>query len=62
MTNGKTGPREKHSIARVINSSAISYNSTLEPFYGVNGELVAGFPGTLGIAKGLLRECCDLSL
>ena len=62
MTNSKTGPREKCSIARVINSSAISYNSTLEPLYDVNGELVASFPGMLGIAKGLLRECCDLSL
>ncbi|PUU74350.1 hypothetical protein B9Z19DRAFT_1068274 [Tuber borchii] len=52
---GEICRQEKHSIARVLNSSAIRYSSTLRPFYGGNGELVPGFPKTLGAAKRLLR-------
>ncbi|PUU74351.1 hypothetical protein B9Z19DRAFT_1056355 [Tuber borchii] len=44
---------EKNRIARLINSRAKRDNTVLEPFYGFNGQLVLGFPRTLGDTKRL---------
>ncbi|PUU74005.1 hypothetical protein B9Z19DRAFT_1001968 [Tuber borchii] len=45
--------QERHSIARVVNSTATRHPITLDPFYGVDGELAPGFPVTLGDARRL---------
>ena len=53
VINSVTALREKNNIARVINSGASRNSTALEPFYGVNGELVPDFPETFGDAKAL---------
>ncbi|PUU77484.1 hypothetical protein B9Z19DRAFT_1128222 [Tuber borchii] len=45
--------QEKNRIARLINRRANRDSTVLEPLYGINGQLVPGFPRTLGDAKRL---------
>ena len=57
MTDSATGSRETNSIARLMNRGANRNNTVLEPFYGIDGQLVPGFPRTLGAAKRLNGRC-----
>ncbi|KAG0642708.1 hypothetical protein HOY80DRAFT_1134312 [Tuber brumale] len=54
--------QDKNSIARVIDNSASFDGTPLEPFYGVNGQLVPNSPATLGHAKRLRSDRVDALL
>ncbi|KAG0642709.1 hypothetical protein HOY80DRAFT_900630 [Tuber brumale] len=54
--------QDKSFIARVINNTANLDDAPLEPFYGVNGQLVPHFPATLGHAKRLRSDRVDALL
>ncbi|KAG0638777.1 hypothetical protein HOY80DRAFT_966284 [Tuber brumale] len=54
--------QDKNSIARVINNTANLDDALLEPFCGVNGQLVPHFPATLGHAKRLRSDRVDALL
>ncbi|KAG0132088.1 hypothetical protein HOY82DRAFT_518314 [Tuber indicum] len=54
--------QDKNSIARVINNNARLDDTPLEPFYGINGQLVPHFPPTLGHAKRLRSDRVDALL
>ena len=56
MTNSATGLRESNNISRQINSSGDPNSTALEPFYGVDGQLVPGFPATFGEARALVGK------
>ncbi|KAG0643290.1 hypothetical protein HOY80DRAFT_1095112 [Tuber brumale] len=44
---------ERNGIARIINNSIAGGNTPLEPFYGLNGQLIPDFPETARQAMGL---------
>ncbi|PUU78623.1 hypothetical protein B9Z19DRAFT_1064883 [Tuber borchii] len=52
-------PRERNSIARLFNRGANRDNTVLKSLYGVNGQLIPGFPRTLGHAKRLNSEALN---
>ncbi|KAG0643286.1 hypothetical protein HOY80DRAFT_1095097 [Tuber brumale] len=44
---------ERNGIARIINNSIAGGNTPLEPFYGLNGQLIPDFPKTARQAMSL---------
>ncbi|PWW79644.1 hypothetical protein C7212DRAFT_275954 [Tuber magnatum] len=50
---------ERNAIARTRNQSAIRGNTPLEPFYGLDGQLIPGFPATVAVARGLKANRLD---
>lgn len=60
VTNSVSGPSQRKSIARVINNGANRNGAVLEPFYGLGGQSVPGFPRTLGDPKRLNGKCPSL--
>jgi len=53
VTNSTTGPRKRNHLGQRINKCVNRDSTSLGQFFGVNGQLVSGFPRTLGDAKKL---------
>src|SRR5437899_2532719 len=60
VTDSVTGLSDRNSVARAINNGADRDGSPLEPFYGVDGQLIPHFPATLGDTKRLSGKCLNL--
>ncbi|RPA90476.1 hypothetical protein L873DRAFT_1848804 [Choiromyces venosus 120613-1] len=54
--------QDKNSVARAINSTVPHRAGVLEPFYGLNGQLIPGFPGGAADIAGLNGDAIDALL